>query len=271
MERDAVGAALGALRREIDRIDEAMHRLLMERGDIIERLIETKRSAASGSAFRPDREASMLRVLAERHHGRLPLDAVEGIWRIIISTFTFVQAPFAVHACGEPGAMRDMGRFHFGFSVPYREHAGSADVLTAVAASRGDLGLVPLSGADGGAWWRALEGERAPKVIARLPFVERPDHPAGTPVLVVAPTGAGSVAGDVALHSLVTGPAPDRERHLEAGLRELGGEIVVREGQACLVAVPGGHPGDEIAGRLGNLALPPVPVGHHPPRFRLSV
>jgi chorismate mutase len=30
---------LGALRSEIDRIDEAMHRLLMERGEIIDRLI----------------------------------------------------------------------------------------------------------------------------------------------------------------------------------------------------------------------------------------
>jgi chorismate mutase len=44
--------SLGELRREIDRIDEAMHRLLMERGQIIDRLIATKQTHETGSAFR---------------------------------------------------------------------------------------------------------------------------------------------------------------------------------------------------------------------------
>ena len=35
--------ALTDLRKEIDRIDEAMHRLLMERGEIIDRLIAVKK------------------------------------------------------------------------------------------------------------------------------------------------------------------------------------------------------------------------------------
>ena len=37
--------ALAELRQEIDRIDEAMHRLLMERGEIIDRLIAVKKTA----------------------------------------------------------------------------------------------------------------------------------------------------------------------------------------------------------------------------------
>ena len=47
--------SLAALRAEIDRIDGEMHRLLMERGEIIDRLIRVKRTAESGSAFRPAR------------------------------------------------------------------------------------------------------------------------------------------------------------------------------------------------------------------------
>src|ERR1700693_6129323 len=54
---------LAELRRDIDRIDEAMHRLLLERGEIIGRLIAVKRTAESGSAFRPAREDDMLRRL----------------------------------------------------------------------------------------------------------------------------------------------------------------------------------------------------------------
>ncbi|HEY5217260.1 MAG TPA: chorismate mutase, partial [Pseudolabrys sp.] len=87
--------ALGDLRKEIDRIDEAMHQLLMERAEIIDRLIAVKRSQETGSAFRPAREAEMMRRLVKRHKGILPLDTVESIWRVIISTFTYVQAPFS--------------------------------------------------------------------------------------------------------------------------------------------------------------------------------
>ena len=50
--------SLTELRREIDRIDEAMHGLLMERGEIIDRLIATKQTQESGSAFRPARETT---------------------------------------------------------------------------------------------------------------------------------------------------------------------------------------------------------------------
>jgi len=197
MQNDALSKtptdALAELRGEIDRIDLAMHRLLMQRGEIIDRLIEVKRTQCAGPgggcAFRPDREAQMMRALVERHHGLLPLDAVEGIWRVIVSTFTFVQAPYSVHAddSGGDAQMRDSARFHFGFTVPYVPHHGAVAVIDAVSASSGDLGVLrSLGGSGDGAWWLRLVGERAPKIIARLPFVERPDHPAGLPVFVVA-------------------------------------------------------------------------------------
>jgi chorismate mutase len=197
---------LADLRREIDRIDAAMHELLMERGEIINTLIATKKTAESGSAFRPAREADMMRRLVERHHGILPLDTAEGIWRVIIATFTYVQAPFSVHAdlsAGEP-AMRDSARFHFGFTVPFVGHIGPAGVTAAIAASRGDLGLVPAMVAKA-AWWAALEGDNAPKIIARLPFVERTDHPAGLPVFAIARPHPDAVVPDVETWSIRVG------------------------------------------------------------------
>lgn len=183
--------SLAQLRGEIDRIDAAMHALLIERGEIIDTLVAVKRvqGTEGGSAFRPAREASMMRHIVDRHRGILPVDTVEGIWRVIISTFTYVQAPYAVHADVASGeaAIRDAARFHFGFTVPFEAHMGSAGVVAAVAASKGDLGLVPAFAAPGAtAWWTALEAESAPKIIARLPFVERADHPAGLPVFCIA-------------------------------------------------------------------------------------
>jgi chorismate mutase len=197
--------SLADLRREIDRIDETMHGLLMERGDIIDRLIAVKKTQESGSAFRPAREADMMRRLVERHKGILPLDTAESIWRVIISTFTYVQAPFSVHADLSAGdaLMRDSARFHFGFTVPFVPHMGAASVVESVSESKGDLGLVPAFAVAGaGAWWTALEFDTAPKVIARLPFVERADHPAALPVFVVSRVAADAMVTEVEVWSV---------------------------------------------------------------------
>jgi chorismate mutase len=197
--------SLADLRREIDRIDEAMHALLIERGEIIDELIAVKKSQESGSAFRPAREADMMRRLVQRHHGSLPLDTVESIWRVIISTFTYVQAPFSVHADLSAGdaLMRDSARFHFGFTVPFEPHMGAASVVQAVTASKGDLGLVPAFAVAGaGPWWTALEFETAPKIIARLPFVERADHPAGLPVFVISRVAADAMVTETEVWSV---------------------------------------------------------------------
>src|SRR5471030_2717290 len=197
--------ALDDLRKEIDRIDETMHQLLMERGEIIDRLITVKRSQETGSAYRPVREAEMMRRLVKRHKGILPLDTVESIWRVIISTFTYVQAPFSVHADLSAGdaLMRDSARFHFGFTVPFVPHMGAAGVVAAVSTSKGDLGLVPASAVAGaGAWCSALEFDAAPKIIARLPFVERADHPAALPVFVLSRVAADAMSTEAQVWSI---------------------------------------------------------------------
>src|ERR1700726_513756 len=158
--------SLAELRKEIDAIDEGVHRLLLQRGDIIDRLIQVKQTQESPSAFRPARKADMMRRLVERHRGILPLDTAESIWRVIIATFTYVQSPFSVHADLSAGAaqMRDSTRFHFGFTVPFVAHMGASAVVAAVSDSTGDLGLVPALAVPGaGAWWNALEFGSAPK------------------------------------------------------------------------------------------------------------
>jgi chorismate mutase len=233
---------LADLRREIDRIDEAMHRLLMERGEIIDTLIATKKTAESGSAFRPAREADMMKRLVERHRGLLPLDTVESIWRVIIATFTYVQAPFSVHADLSAGeaAMRDTARFHFGFTVPFVTHIGAAGVVAAIAASRGDLGLVPATGASG-AWWTALEGHDAPKIIARLPFVERADHPAGLQVFAIARPNPDALVTDVETWSVrVAGWGPAVARALDPSAEVIAVPDRAFDGAALLVSVPKG-------------------------------
>jgi chorismate mutase len=232
---------LAELRAEIDRIDAQMHGLLMERGEIIGRLIKVKKTGESGSAFRPAREADMMRRLVERHRGILPLDTAESIWRVIIATFTYVQAPFKVHADMSAGdaAMRDSARFHFGFTVPFVTHIGAAGVVAAIADSQGDLGLVPANAVAGApAWWGALEGD-GPKIIARLPFVERADHPAGLPVYAIARPQPDALVTDVEMWSIkVAGWSARAAQALGAVTDVVAVPDHALDGAALLVAVP---------------------------------
>jgi chorismate mutase len=195
--------SLELLRQEIDAIDEQVHRLLLARGDIIDRLIQVKQTQEVGSAFRPAREADMMRRLVQRHRGILPLDTVESIWRVIIATFTYVQAPFSVHADISEGesAMRDSARFHFGFTVPYVSHFSASAAVEAVARSKGDLALVSAVSSRT-AWWSTLENRDAPKIIARLPFIERADHPAALPVFVVSRVADSAMVTEVEVWSI---------------------------------------------------------------------
>ncbi len=262
------------LRGEIDRIDKAMHDLLIERGGVIDRLIEIKRGQGGGSAFRPAREAAMMRAIAERHSGLLPFETVEGIWRVIISTFTYVQAPYSVHldvSCSD-AAMRDSARFHFGFTVPFVLHKSVGDVIQAVQVSTGDLGMFAINSLPGAAaWWAALAPAASPKVIARLPFVERPGHPAGAPVFVISNPLADGGARDVVLESVTI----DRWRsEFPSVLLPIGAEIIGSAastmGLALLIARPGEVPAGDVTAKLcsaGGADVRSVEVGAHARRF----
>ena len=268
---------LADLRAEIDRIDENMHRLLIERGEIIESLIAVKKTQETGSAFRPAREAAMMRKLVERHHGILPLDTVESIWRVIIATFTHVQAPYAVHADLSAGdaAMRDSARFHFGFTVPFVGHMGAAGVVKAVAASKGDLGLVPavaVAGSD--AWWSLLEGATAPKIIARLPFVERPDHPASLPVFAISWPAADAIVKEVEVFSLkLSGWSAAAARAATPLADIVALPDGAFDGAALLVSVPEGRTLDQITQALvkaGASVRSCALVGSHATRYTVA-
>jgi chorismate mutase len=269
--------SLADLRKEIDAIDEQMHGLLMQRGDIIDRLIETKKSQETGSAFRPAREAEMMRRLVKRHKGILPLDTAESIWRVIISTFTFVQAPFSLHADLTAGdaLMRDSARFHFGFTVPFVPHMGAAGVVAAVSDSKGDLGLVPaFPVAAAGAWWNALEFDTAPKIIARLPFVERDDHPAALPVFVISRVAADAMVNEAAVWSVrVSGWGAKTAQALSAIADFIAVPDSAFDGAALLVTVPEGKDFRALSKALVNAGATvrsSALVGSHATRYTVG-
>lgn len=247
---------LAQLRQDIDRIDATIHAALVERGDVVGRVIEAKKAAGdTGSAFRPDREADLMRRIVLKAPGRWPIDAPENIWRVIVATSTWTQVPYSVHAdmSGGDTAIRESMRFHFGFTVPFLPHMGARGVIDAVAGSRGDLGLLAAATSPSAAdpWWTALEAEGAPKIIARLPFVERDDHPAGLPVFVVSHPIADAAVREVRVYSLrVTGWSAAAGRAIPAFAEVVVAPDEALDGAALLVSLPPGHAVDEVTGAL---------------------
>lgn len=247
---------LAELRAKIDAIDESVHRLLMQRASVIDELIEVKGTARNGAAFRPGREADMMRRLAARHAGHLPLTAVEHLWREIISTFTALQAPFEVAVSRGGGWTEavEAARFTFGFSVPLSV-LDTADDVVAWMETGGDdrLGVV-LLGEAGGAWWRGLS--RA-QVVARLPFLQADGRQADVPALVLAPPLADPVPFEIACVCL-EGPIAAVEAALAGIEAEVIADRSVAGSTARLVAV---HDAAALIGRAPVAGLDIRAVG----------
>ena len=75
---------LDELRREIDRIDDALLDLLNQRAKVALSIGETKRAEGAMPVFvRPGREAVVMRRLLERSNGPFPRAVVARIWRDI--------------------------------------------------------------------------------------------------------------------------------------------------------------------------------------------
>ena len=212
-----------------------MHRLLIERGTVIDSLIRTKGNGRSGSAFRPGREAEMMRRLVARHAGALPMATVEHIWREIITTFTRMQARFdvVVDLSVEPDQMRDLARFVFGFSVKLTTVRDPLAVVTAVSGSN-DLGLIARAAR--GAWWRRLVGADA-RIMAYLPFIRADDRPADLPAFVISPPLADPTTPDIGAFA-VTADEPFQQ--------VLGVEVLASEHNDILLAAPGALSEEEL-------------------------
>ena len=195
---------LAALRRQIDEIDAAMHDLLMRRAAIAG---EVARAKGGGPAWRPAREAQVLRRLMERHRGAFPPRTVVHIWREIVSAMTRLQGDFsvAVHAPAGDRAGRDAARDCFGGEAAIEAFGASRAVLDAVEDGSAAVGVLaaPEAGADAG-WWDQLAdgGDRRAAICAELPFV----HMAGAGgrffcVAAIAPEESGDDRTLVALHA----------------------------------------------------------------------
>jgi hypothetical protein len=143
-----------------------------------------------------------------------------------------MQAPFGVFTgpAGDPLAMRDIVRFYFGFSPPMRVARSNGRVIAEVAKSARQIGVIAAAKSD--RWWDGLAGDSAPKVFAKLPFIETPDRPAALPAYVIGPPLEDALSPDVRLIAMENAPG------LQAVLTSFGATVTSEVDGDLLVEVP---------------------------------
>ena len=145
---------LGTLRAGIDRIDAEVLHLLCERAQLAHRIGEIKH----GNIYRPEREAQVLRRIAEVNPGPLPEGSVRTIFREIMSACLALEQPLKIAYFGPAGTFTESAaKKHFGSAPAFTPWLTIDDVFRAVEAGNADYGVVPVENSTEGAVGRTLD------------------------------------------------------------------------------------------------------------------
>lgn len=136
------------LRNQIDRLDEEILARLSERARCAQRVGEIKH----GNIYRPEREAQVLRRLADLNPGPLPAAAVQKIFREIMSACLGLEQPLKVAYLGPAGTFSESAsRKHFGSAPNLLPTPSIDEVFRAVESGNADYGVVPVENSTEGA------------------------------------------------------------------------------------------------------------------------
>jgi chorismate mutase/prephenate dehydratase len=178
---------LPALRAELDRIDNTIHDLLMQRAGVVEYVARSGKPAA----FRPGREASMLRRLLARHTGPLPPVTLVRMWREMLAGTTAMQGGFSM-AVGDAAPntpLVHLAREHFGALTPLRLYGSAGQALAEIRHGHASVAVLPFPSEQENWWTSLLSHDPRLHVVALLPFWKpRSEGLADVRALVVAAT-----------------------------------------------------------------------------------
>jgi chorismate mutase/prephenate dehydratase len=145
---------LERLRGEIDRVDERLLTALNERA----RLAREIGTLKVGQAYRPEREAHVLRRIKERNPGPLSSETVALLFREIMSACLALERPITVAYLGPKGTFSERAALkHFGLAAAALPTPSIDEVFRAVESGSADFGVVPVENSTEGAVGRSLD------------------------------------------------------------------------------------------------------------------
>ena len=145
---------LQRLRESIDRVDERILEALSERA----RLARAVGSLKVGQAYRPEREAQVLRRVKELNPGPLAGETVALLFREIMSACLAVERPITVAYLGPRGTFSERATVkHFGLAAEAMAVASIDEVFRSVESGAADFGVIPVENSTEGAVGRSLD------------------------------------------------------------------------------------------------------------------
>ena len=145
------------LREKIDAVDAHILQLLNTRADLAQQVGHIK-AHTNAPVFRPEREAQVLRGVADRNPGPLPNADVQFIFREIMSACRALERRVTVAYLGPAGTYSEQAVFQqFGHAVVLLPCNSIDDVFRATEAGSADFGVVPVENSSEGAVNRTLD------------------------------------------------------------------------------------------------------------------
>ncbi len=133
------------LRRQIDRMDEDLVKLVNERARVASEIGCSKTKDGS-KAYAPNRERAVYNRVTSLNEGPLPDTAFRAIYREIMSATIALESPTRICFFGQPGSFTHLAaRTRFArASVTYEPARDMRDVFLAVSRGWADFGLIPI-------------------------------------------------------------------------------------------------------------------------------
>jgi len=145
------------LRQKIDAVDQELLKLINQRAALAKQVGAIKH-AANEPIYRPEREAQVLHKIATANSGPLTDDAVQAVWREIISACRAAEAPLRVAYLGPQGTYSEQAvRAQFGVQVDALPCLSFDEVFRTVETGSADFGVVPVENTTEGAVSRTLD------------------------------------------------------------------------------------------------------------------
>ncbi|MGZ5040983.1 MAG: prephenate dehydratase [Usitatibacter sp.] len=145
---------LDRLRAAIDAVDDRILESLSERA----RLAREVGSLKLGQAYRPEREAQVLRRVKERNPGPLSGETAALLFREIMSACLALERPITVAYLGPRGTFSERAALkHFGLAAEAMPAPSIDEVFRAVESGAADFGVIPVENSTEGAVGRSLD------------------------------------------------------------------------------------------------------------------
>lgn len=150
-----MAASLSSIRSKIDALDTRLVALLTARAKLAQQAWQAKGNA---SAYKPEREAQVLRRVRELNKGPLSAAALTRLFTEIMSACRALEEQMAVAYLGPEGTFsQEAVARHFGASTGGRPLSSIDEVFRAVESGASAYGVVPVENSTEGAVGRTLD------------------------------------------------------------------------------------------------------------------